>query len=140
MSIPGRYYQTNRLNEKSDIYSFGVVLLELVTGDPPISNDVSRTHITKKVKASVDRGDIAEIVDRRMQGQYDNGSVWRVIEIALSCTLQNSEHRPTIGEVAMLLKECQSVGASREIPSYATADSLYMIPHYSEPEIRPSAR
>ena len=75
-----------------------------------------------------------------MQGQYDNGSVWRVIKIALSCTLQNSEHRPTIGKVSMMLKECQSVGASREIPTDATADSLYMIPHYSEPEIRPLAR
>ena len=96
------------MNEKSDVYSFGVVLLELVTGKRPISNDMT-THITEYVKAGVDRGDISEIVDGRMQGQYDNGSAWKVIEIAMSCTLQNFDHRPTIGDVAMLLKECQTV-------------------------------
>ena len=129
----GRYYQTNRLNEKSDVYSFGVVLLELVTGKRPISNDISRTHITKYVKAGVDRGDISEIVDGRMQGQYDNGSVWKVLEIAMSCTSQHSDHRPTIGDVAMLLKECQTVEED-------SADLLRTTPYYSQQDMAPSAR
>ena len=122
------------------MYSFGVVLLELVTGKRPISNDISRTHITKYVKAGVDRGDISEIVDGRMQGQYDNGSVWKVIEIAMSCTLQNSDHRPTIGDVAMLLKECQTVEGSRELGADDSADLLRTIPYYSQQDMAPSAR
>jgi serine/threonine protein kinase len=34
-----RYYISQQLTEKSDIYSFGVILLELISGHEPISND-----------------------------------------------------------------------------------------------------
>ncbi|CAA6672835.1 unnamed protein product [Spirodela intermedia] len=106
------YYKTSRLNETSDVYSFGIVLLELVTGKPPIANDSKRTHITQYVQSRLERGDVADIADQRMCGDYDVNSIWKVIEIALSCTSPNSGDRPTISTVVVQLKDCLVVESS----------------------------
>ncbi|CAA6675745.1 unnamed protein product [Spirodela intermedia] len=98
------YFRTNRLNEKTDVYSFGIVLLELVTGKPPIGNDSQRTHTTRHVQSRLERGDIADIADQRMQGYYDVNSIWKVLEIAMSCTSRSSGERPTISTVVIQLK------------------------------------
>ncbi|CAA6672842.1 unnamed protein product [Spirodela intermedia] len=118
------YYKTTRLTEKSDVYSFGIVLLELVTGKPPIVNDSKRTHITQHVQSRLERGDIADITDQRMQGDYDVNSIWKVIEIALSCTSPNSSERPTMSTVVVQLKDY----------------TLAIIPPHSMARISPSAR
>ncbi|CAA6672834.1 unnamed protein product [Spirodela intermedia] len=123
------YYKTSRLNETSDVYSFGIVLLELVTGKPPIANDSKRTHITQYVQSRLERGDVADIADQRMCGDYDVNSIWKVIEIALSCTSPNSGDRPTISTVVVQLKDY-----------YTTTDTMAILPPNSIASISPSAR
>ncbi|CAA7410066.1 unnamed protein product [Spirodela intermedia] len=134
------YYKTTRLTEKSDVYSFGIVLLELVTGKPPIVNDSKRTHITQHVQSRLERGDIADITDQRMQGDYDVNSIWKVIEIALSCTSPNSSERPTMSTVVVQLKDCLTVKSSGDFPIDIATDTLAIIPPHSMARISPSAR
>ncbi|XP_073006813.1 putative leucine-rich repeat receptor-like serine/threonine-protein kinase At2g19230 [Typha latifolia] len=92
------------LSEKSDVYSFGVVLLEVITGKPPILPE-SGVHITNWVHQELKRGLIENIIDPRMQGEYNVNSVWKVAELALACTAQTSNQRPTMTEVFLKLKE-----------------------------------
>ncbi|CAA7410055.1 unnamed protein product [Spirodela intermedia] len=134
------YYKTSRLNETSDVYSFGIVLLELVTGKPPIANDSKRTHITQYVQSRLERGDVADIADQRMCGDYDVNSIWKVIEIALSCTSPNSGDRPTISTVVVQLKDCLVVESSGDFPDYTTTDTMAILPPNSFASISPSAR
>ncbi|KAL7162569.1 hypothetical protein ACSBR2_042962 [Camellia fascicularis] len=50
------YYSTSRLTEKSDVYGFGVVLLELITGQPAIIKSDENIHVVNWVKPMLERG------------------------------------------------------------------------------------
>uniref|UniRef100_A0A0D9WIU9 non-specific serine/threonine protein kinase n=1 Tax=Leersia perrieri TaxID=77586 RepID=A0A0D9WIU9_9ORYZ len=91
---------------KSDVYSFGIVLLELVTGKPAILQDLDNTTIIQWVQQNLARGNIEDVVDARMHEDHDINSVWKVVDIALKCTMQESVQRPTMTEVVALLQEC----------------------------------
>jgi serine/threonine protein kinase len=91
---------------KSDVYSFGVVLLEMVTGRQAILSDPEPTSIIQWVRRRLARGNIEDVVDKRIRGEYDVNSVWKVADIALKCTVQTSVQRPTMIDVVAQLQEC----------------------------------
>ncbi|XP_020098559.1 probable LRR receptor-like serine/threonine-protein kinase At1g05700 isoform X2 [Ananas comosus] len=99
--------RTLRLTEKSDVYSFGVVLLEIITGELPILQGQGEEiiHLVKHVSQFIARGDIKEIVDSALRGEYDLNSVWKVMDMAMRCTAEAAVERPTMTEVVMQLKD-----------------------------------
>ncbi|KAL6614596.1 hypothetical protein ACP70R_036866 [Stipagrostis hirtigluma subsp. patula] len=99
------YYTSYMLTEKSDVFSFGIVLLELVTGKSPIIEASDNGHILQWVKERVVTGNIESIADPNMNSEYDMNSLWKVTEIALKCTAQLSSQRPAMTDVVVQLKE-----------------------------------
>ncbi|CAN6997892.1 unnamed protein product [Brassica rapa subsp. trilocularis] len=100
------YYITNLLSEKSDVYSFGVVLLEIITNQPVIDITRERSHITQWVGFFLLEGDIRNIIDPKLMGDFDTNGVWKAVELALACVSPTSNRRPTMPHVVMELKEC----------------------------------
>lgn len=88
------------------MYSFGVVLLELITGRPPIVPGPGNVHIVKLIAASLSRGCIEEIMDETLQGEYDATSAWKILDLAIRCTADTGSQRPTMFEVVTQLKSC----------------------------------
>lgn len=108
------YYESQRLNEKSDIYSLGIVILELITGRPVITPNGDKRHIVQWVSFLVATGDIKSIVDPRLNGyEFDVNSVWKALEIALNCASPVSFRRPTMAQVLTELHECFEAEKSR---------------------------
>ncbi|XP_072959126.1 probable LRR receptor-like serine/threonine-protein kinase At1g05700 [Typha angustifolia] len=99
-------FVTFKSNEKSDVYSFGVVLLEVVTGKAPLFSGSEGGHIIDWVWQRLARGNIENVLDATMQGECNLNSIWKVTELALSCTAQDPSQRPTMSDVAVQLKEC----------------------------------
>lgn len=96
-----------QLNEKSDIYSFGVVLLETITARPVFAKIGESNHIIEWVGSMLANGDIRTILDPRLKGcNLDINTVWKALEIAMACVSKTSTNRPTMGRVAVELKEC----------------------------------
>ncbi|XP_072958397.1 putative leucine-rich repeat receptor-like protein kinase At2g19210 [Typha angustifolia] len=112
--IDPEYHKSCRVSEKSDVYSFGVVLLEIITGEPPIVEGKRMVHILERVKPALNRGDLAKIVDGRLCEKYEVNSVWKVLDLAMSCTKENSAQRPTMAEVVMQLRESLTLENARE--------------------------
>ncbi|RID73964.1 hypothetical protein BRARA_B01083 [Brassica rapa] len=108
--IDPEYYRTNRLAEKSDVYSYGVVLLEMITNKPVISEEY---HVAEWVSTKLNQCDITEIMDPNLCGGYDHNSAWRALDLAVSCTDTSSSKRPIMSQVINELKECIACENSR---------------------------
>ncbi|XP_057761992.1 probable LRR receptor-like serine/threonine-protein kinase At4g29180 [Arachis stenosperma] len=107
------YYKLRNLNEKSDIYSFGIVLLELITGQPAVLKGEQRMHILDWLRPELKSKDLSRVLDPRLQGQYDENAAWKALVIAISCTASTSIQRPTMSVVLSELKQCLKM----ELPS-----------------------
>ncbi|XP_048423183.1 probable LRR receptor-like serine/threonine-protein kinase At4g29180 isoform X1 [Pyrus x bretschneideri] len=107
------YHNCQRLNEKSDVYSFGVVLLELITGQPAVIKSDEVIHIATWVSSELKKRELKCIVDQRMQGEFDEHSVWKALEIAMACTTSTSQHRVAMDVVLSELKYCLEMELSR---------------------------
>ena len=94
------------MNEKSDVYSFGVVLLEIITGQTAIIKNPEKVHVIQWVSPMLERGDVKNIVDPRLEGDLDINSVWKAIEVAMACVSPTSIERPTMTYVVLELKQC----------------------------------
>jgi hypothetical protein len=95
------------------VYSFGVVLLVLVTGKPPTWTNSNTMSIIEWVQQQLSQGNIEGVVDVRMHGDHDINSMWKVADIALKCTSKSSTHRPTMIEVVVQLHECLKIEEDR---------------------------
>uniref|UniRef100_A0ACD5ZEB1 Uncharacterized protein n=1 Tax=Avena sativa TaxID=4498 RepID=A0ACD5ZEB1_AVESA len=100
------YARTRQLTEKSDVYSFGVVLLEVVTGHSAVLQCIEPTHIVQWTQQHLAEGNIEQVVDARMQGDYNVNGVWKIMDVALKCTAQDPAQRPTMTEVITQIQEC----------------------------------
>ncbi|KAF3335016.1 putative leucine-rich repeat receptor-like protein kinase [Carex littledalei] len=120
--VDPEYHMTMQLTAKSDVFSFGVVLLQIVTGQPAIiqgsghengsGSGSMNMNIIQWVRQRLARGNIESVVDARMQGEYDINSIWKAADLALKCTAQNAAQRPTMTEVVVQLKECIELEAA----------------------------
>ncbi|KAL8214455.1 hypothetical protein R6Q57_003904 [Mikania cordata] len=126
------YYISNRLTDKTDIYSFGVILLELISGQEAISNEnfgINCRNIVQWAKTHIENGDIQGIIDPTLGNEYDIQSMWKIAEKALMCVQPHGNMRPSMSEVIkeiqdailiekgmeMAARECRSDEISRHL-------------------------
>ncbi|EXC35015.1 putative LRR receptor-like protein kinase [Morus notabilis] len=136
------YYISNWLNEKSDVYSFGVVLLEIITSRSVLVKINDRSHIIQWVSSMLQNGEIKDIVDQRLQGDFSSNSAWKALEIAMACVSPTSAKRPTMTNAVMDLKECLVLEMARRNDGYNTEskDSIELITMSVNTELSPIAR
>eukprot|EP00253_Pinus_taeda_P019336 PITA_19336 len=102
-----RYATTRNLTEKSDVYSFGVVIFEIISGREPVDTNVSgeNSHIVSWGRSMIGEGNIEGILDKRAVREVNMSAMWKVAELALLCTENQPNERPTMNEVVSELKE-----------------------------------
>ncbi|XP_059666257.1 receptor-like cytoplasmic kinase 176 isoform X2 [Cornus florida] len=106
------YVATGHLTQKSDIYSFGVVLLEMLTGRrvvdknrPPGEHKLiewAKPYLASKRK-------MLRIMDPRIEGQYSPGGALRAVTIAIKCLANEPKFRPNVNEVVKGLEQIQEL-------------------------------
>ncbi|CAL9764343.1 unnamed protein product [Musa acuminata subsp. burmannicoides] len=126
------YYVKNQLSEKSDVYSFGVVLLELITGQPPILIGSEKIHIVEWVYERLAKGNVEDVVDKSLQGEYDVNCAWKIAYVALNCAMQSSTKRPTMTEVVMQLKEWLALQSNLDETQLEDRNTLKLLKEHGE--------
>ncbi|CAO2814724.1 unnamed protein product [Amaranthus hypochondriacus] len=137
------YYITEQLHEKSDVYSYGVVLLELITGKAAVLKHRDRTSALSLVQwviSALDKGDLRHILDERLQEVENLNSVWGVIDIAMSCVKPTAAERPTMSQIVVDLKECFARVSEAENAARVPNDILEMSLMTSTTDMALSAR
>ncbi|KAJ0985204.1 hypothetical protein J5N97_003560 [Dioscorea zingiberensis] len=135
------YVATGHLTAMSDVYGFGVVLLEMLIGRRATDKSrPSREHnLVEWARPLLIRPNkLLRITDPRMEGQYSNKTMQMVANLAYQCLSQNPKGRPTMKEVVRILepfKDMQKDGddisgaavtlyeASPDPPGAATGDA-----------------
>lgn len=100
------YAMWGKVSESCDVYSFGILLLELVTGRKPIEKlpgGLKRT-ITEWAEPFLSKGKFRDMVDRRLRGNFDERQVEQMINVAALCVQSEPEKRPNMKQVVNLLK------------------------------------
>ena len=106
------------------LFRSGVVLLEIITGRPPIPMGLEGGNLIQWVRQKLSGGDIENIVDPTMQSKYDINSVWKVTDLACRCTETTSSKRPTMNAVVAELKESMDLEMSTEEIHRKSTDKL----------------
>ncbi|TXG68713.1 hypothetical protein EZV62_003648 [Acer yangbiense] len=71
-------------------------------------------HITQWVIDMLGNGDITNIVDPSLEGDFETNSAWKAVELALACASHVSSKRPTMNDVVTELKECLAMETARK--------------------------
>lgn len=110
--VAPEYAMTGHLLVKSDVYSYGVVLLELLTGRKPVdmSQPSGQENLVTWARPILrDKDRLEELADPRLGGKYPREDFVRVCTIAAACVAPEASQRPTMGEVVQSLKMVQRV-------------------------------
>ncbi|KAJ8546476.1 hypothetical protein K7X08_019059 [Anisodus acutangulus] len=94
-----------RFSEKSDAYSFGIFLLELVSGREAmdlLSSDLN-VNIVEWVENYQDSGNISAIIDQRLGNSFTTEGMEEFMQLTIRCVDPSSERRPTMSYVVMEL-------------------------------------
>ncbi|CAJ1936010.1 unnamed protein product [Sphenostylis stenocarpa] len=106
--IAPEYLSTGRSSEKTDVFGYGVMLLEIITGQRAFNlarlavND--EVMLLEWVKGLLKERKLETLVDADLQGNYDEEEVKEVIQLALLCTQSSALDRPKMSEVVRMLE------------------------------------
>lgn len=113
------YVQTGHLYVKSDVYGFGVVLVEMLTGLRALdTNRPSNQHnLVEWIKPHLsDRRKLKDKMDSRLEGRYPSRAAVQIAQLALSCLGPEPKTRPGMKEVVEKLEQIEAVNERPKEP------------------------
>ncbi|KAG9138088.1 hypothetical protein Leryth_001341 [Lithospermum erythrorhizon] len=113
--VPPEYLQSQSGSSdpptpKSDVYAFGVILFELITGKKPVGDDY---HANKEatlvtwVRDLVRKNEASRAIDPKIRGTGEEAKIKEAMKIGYLCTAELSSKRPTMQQVVGLLKDIE---------------------------------
>ena len=102
------------MNEKIDVYSFGVILLELTTGKEANYGD-EHSSLAEWAKRQIQfRSSIEEVLDKEIMGEFYIDEMSKVFRLGVMCTATLPSSRPSMKEVLHILQKCSNPNAFEE--------------------------
>ncbi|CAL5183821.1 unnamed protein product [Lathyrus oleraceus] len=100
--LPPEFFMHGIVDEKTDVYAYGVLLLELITGRQAL--DSSQKSLVMWAKPLLSSNNIKELVDPILGDTYDEEQMKLVVLNASMCIDQSSIQRPQMSEVLRILR------------------------------------
>ncbi|TQD84474.1 hypothetical protein C1H46_029954 [Malus baccata] len=115
------YALFGHLTEKADVFGFGVVVLEILSGRPNSYNnlDPEKISLLEWVWTLHEKDQALRLVDPRLT-EFDETEATRLIRVALMCTQGSPMARPSMSRVVVMLSGDIDIGTVMSKPSYLT--------------------
>ncbi|BAS79962.1 cold-responsive protein kinase 1 isoform X1 [Oryza sativa Japonica Group] len=97
------YVVHGQLTKKADVYSFGVLILEIISGRRMSQTIRSGMFLVRQAWMLHEQGSLLDMVDPSMKGGYPEEEALKFIKVALACTQAKPCSRPTMRQVVKLL-------------------------------------
>ncbi|XP_062025247.1 protein kinase STUNTED-like isoform X1 [Rosa rugosa] len=119
------YFMYGKISDKIDVYAFGVVLLELLSGRTPIGSDTNKQQesLVMWAKPKLENGDVHDILDPNFDGKFDEIQVLRMVQAAKLCITRSARLRPKMSQIVRLLKGDPDVETYMNPPYFDVEDS-----------------
>ncbi|XP_074308534.1 receptor-like cytosolic serine/threonine-protein kinase RBK1 [Silene latifolia] len=98
------YFMHGIADEKTDVFAYGVLLLEIITGRHAVAIDATRQSLVIWAKPFLDSMDMEVLVDPKLEDNYDTLQMKRIMMIASMCINHTASNRPYMNKVVELLK------------------------------------
>ncbi|RRT49796.1 hypothetical protein B296_00046014 [Ensete ventricosum] len=123
--IAPEYLSTGQSSEKTDVYGFGILLLELITGQKTMSSgngNVQKGMILDWVKTLHEEERVHEMADRDLHGSFSAAQLENAVDVILLCTQSNPSLRPKMSEV---VKALESIARPAEQTEESNGEIIY---------------
>ncbi|KAL6620424.1 hypothetical protein ACP70R_035563 [Stipagrostis hirtigluma subsp. patula] len=107
--------RTAKVTEKCDVYGFGVLILEILTGRRPVEyleDDV--VVLSDLVRGALEEGRLDDCMDPRLSGEFSMEEATLIIKLGLVCTSQLPSQRPDMAEAVAMLEMVRSPQGTSE--------------------------
>ncbi|XP_020540817.1 probable serine/threonine-protein kinase At1g01540 isoform X2 [Jatropha curcas] len=98
------YASNGVLNEKTDVYSFGILVMEIICGRKPVDHNQSQIYLIDWLKSMVANQKIMYVADPKLTDIPNSKDLKRILCLALRCVDPDLQHRPTMGDVIHMLE------------------------------------
>ncbi|XP_074279253.1 putative serine/threonine-protein kinase At1g01540 [Silene latifolia] len=104
--VAPEYASSGMLNERSDVYSFGILVMEIISGRNPVdySRPPGEVKLVDWVKQMVSTRNTEGIIDPKLAEKPSSRALKRVLLVALRCVDPNAQKRPKMGQVVHMLE------------------------------------
>ncbi|KAK8660569.1 hypothetical protein V6N13_051491 [Hibiscus sabdariffa] len=129
------YASSGKLTEKSDVFSFGVMLLELISGHRPVGSSYAEDSLVEWARPLLSRaledGNFDSLIDPKLQEEYNQNEMARMVACAAACVRHSARRRPRMSQVVRALEGESSLsdlnegmrpGQSNLYSSYGSSD------------------
>ncbi|KAK9048180.1 hypothetical protein SSX86_032857 [Deinandra increscens subsp. villosa] len=104
--VAPEYASTGMLNERSDVYSFGILIMEIISGRNPVdySRPQGEVNLVDWLKTMVSSRNAEGVLDPKIPEKPSSRALKRVLLVALRCVDPSSQKRPKMGHVIHMLE------------------------------------
>ncbi|KAI3795626.1 hypothetical protein L1987_38282 [Smallanthus sonchifolius] len=113
------YVSTGHLYVKSDVYGFGIVLVEMLTGLRALdtSRPAAQQNLSDWVKPFLtERRKVKNIMDSRLEGRYPSNAAVQIAQLAFTCLGPEPKTRPSMKEVVEKLEQLDAINERPKVP------------------------
>ncbi|XP_015692613.2 probable serine/threonine-protein kinase At1g01540 [Oryza brachyantha] len=104
--VAPEYASTGMLNERSDVYSFGILIMEIISGRSPVdyARPPGEVNLVEWLKNMVSNRDYEAVLDPKLPEKPTSKALKKALLVALRCVDPDSQKRPKMGHVIHMLE------------------------------------